>query len=54
MVVLDNYIKETTDNIAVIKVGIEMKGSNFRNLYTLQKDKSKLDHLEDKKQKKSL
>ena len=42
---IDKYIKETNDNIASIKEGINTKGSNFGNLVTLQKEKNKLEQL---------
>ena len=42
---IDKYIKETTDNIASIKEGIDTKGSNFGNLVTLQKEKNKLQQI---------
>jgi len=42
---IDKYIKETNDNIASIKEGIDTKGSNFGNLVTLQKEKNKLQQI---------
>ena len=42
---IDNDIKKQTDDIATIKEGINTRGSNFGNLYTLQKEIGKLDKL---------
>ena len=48
---VDKSIKDAVDNIASIKNGINTKGSNFGNLFTLQKEIGKLDKLKEERKK---